>query len=150
MSNALPEPDRSCPTRTAIPLLFPIGRVPFFSGLLGLVPCASAFPRSGVRSHRTLGVRSHRTLGVLQSTSLRPPNPLCSPSRPARRTSRNTSPQRNWQKQWEEISHPHLQCKLRTLRQWEISAHTLRNHKSGLRSLELHSSRSCNDPGNGR
>ena len=58
-----------------------------------------------------------------------------------------TSPQRNWQKQWEEISHPHLQCKSRTLRQWEISTHTLQNHKSSLRSLELHSSRSCNDPG---
>ena len=55
VSNALPEPDRSRPTRAAIPLLFPIGRVPFFSGLLGLVPCALAFPRSGVRSHRTLG-----------------------------------------------------------------------------------------------
>ena len=79
----MPEPDRSRPTRTAIPLLFPIGRVPFFSGLLGLVPCASAFPRSGVRSHRTLG--------ALQSRSLRPPNPLCSPSRPARRTGRNRS-----------------------------------------------------------
>ena len=51
VSNALPEPDRSRPTRTAIPLLFPIGRVPFFSGLLSLDPCASAFPRSGVRSH---------------------------------------------------------------------------------------------------
>ena len=82
MSNALPEPDRSRPTRTATPLLFPIGRVPFFSGLLGLVPCASAFPHSGVRSHRILG--------ALQSRSLRPPNPLCSPSRPARRTGRNT------------------------------------------------------------
>ena len=84
VSNALPEPDRSRPTRTAIPLLFPIGCVPFFSGLLGLDPCASAFPRSGVRSHRTLG--------VLQSRSLRPLNPLCSPSRPARRTGRNSQP----------------------------------------------------------
>ena len=85
MSNALPEPDRSCPTRTAIPLLFPIGRVPFFSGLLGLDPCASAFLRSGVRSHRILG--------ALQSRSLRPPNPLCSPSQLARRTGRNRSEQ---------------------------------------------------------
>ena len=82
MSNALPEPDRSHPTRTAILLLFPIGHVPFFSGLLGLDPCASAFPRSGVRSHRTLS--------ALQSRSLRPLNHLCSPSRPARRTGRNS------------------------------------------------------------
>ena len=51
VSNTLPEPDRSRPTRTAIPLLFPIRRVPFFSGLLGLVPCALAFPCSGARSH---------------------------------------------------------------------------------------------------
>ena len=56
VSNALPEPNRSRPTRTAIPLLFPIGRIPFFSGLLGLVPCALAFPHSGVHSHQTLGV----------------------------------------------------------------------------------------------
>ena len=83
MSNALPEPDRSRPTWTAIPLLFPIGRVPFFSGLLGLVPCASAFLHSGVRSHQTLG--------ALQSRSLQPPNPLCSPSRLARRTGRNST-----------------------------------------------------------
>ena len=82
MSNALPKPDRSRPTRAAIPLLFLIGRVPFFSGLLGLDPCASAFPHSGVRSHRTLG--------ALQSRSLQPPNHLCSPSRPARRTGRNS------------------------------------------------------------
>ena len=81
VSNVLPEPNRSCPTRTAILLLFPIGRVSFFSGLLGLVPCTSAFPRSGVRSHRTLG--------VLLSRSLRPPNRPCSPSRPARRTGHN-------------------------------------------------------------
>ena len=80
----MPEPDRSRPTWTAIPLLFLIGHVPFFSGLLGLDPCTSAFPRSGVRSHRTLG--------ALQSRSLRPPNPLCSPSRPVRRTSHNNTP----------------------------------------------------------
>ena len=84
VSIALPEPDRSRPTRTAITLLFPIGRVPFFSGLLGPDPCASAFPRSGVRSHQTLG--------ALQSRSLRPPNPLCSPSRLARRTGCNKNP----------------------------------------------------------
>ena len=84
VSNTLPEPDRSRPTRTAIPLLFPIGHIPFFSGLLGLVPCTSAFPCSSVRSHRTLG--------ALQSRSLQPPNVLCSPSRLARRTSRNTLP----------------------------------------------------------
>ena len=84
MSNALPEPDRSRLTWTAVPLLFLIGRVPFFSGLLGLVPCTLAFLRSGVRSHQTLG--------ALQSRSLRPPNPLCSLSRPARRTGRNKNP----------------------------------------------------------
>ena len=81
MSNALPEPDRSRLTQTAIPLLFPIGHIPFFSGLLGLVPCALAFSRSGVHSHQTLG--------ALLSRSLRPLNHLCSVFRPARRTGRN-------------------------------------------------------------
>ena len=42
-------------TQAAISLLFPIRHVPFFSGLLGLVPCALAFLRSGVCSHQTLG-----------------------------------------------------------------------------------------------
>ena len=82
MSNALPEPDRSHPTRTATPLLFPIRRIPFFSGLLSLVPCALAFPCSGVHSHQTLG--------ALQSRSFRPPNRLCSVSQLARRTGRNS------------------------------------------------------------
>ena len=51
-----PNPKEVVRTRAAIPLLFPIGHVPFFLGLLGLAPCASAFPRSGVRNHWTLGV----------------------------------------------------------------------------------------------
>ena len=59
MDTFLPTP---CPnltevirTQAAIPLLFPIVCVPFFSGFLGLVPCALAFPCSGVHSHQTLG-----------------------------------------------------------------------------------------------
>ena len=78
-----PNPTEVARLVTAIPLLFPIGHVPFFSGLLGLDPCTLAFPRSSVRSHRTLG--------ALQSRSLRPPNHLCSLSRPARRTGHNNT-----------------------------------------------------------
>ena len=68
----MPEPNRSHPTQTAIPLLFPIGHVPFFSGLLGLVPCASAFPCSGVRSHRTLGALQSRSSDLRMFSVLRP------------------------------------------------------------------------------
>ena len=81
VSNVLPEPNRSRPTRAAIPLLFPIGHVPFFSGLLGLVPCTSAFPCSSVRSHQTLS--------VLQSRSFRPLNRSLFCPQPARRTGCN-------------------------------------------------------------
>ena len=43
-------------TWAATPLLFPIGRIPFFSKLLGLPSCALAFLCSGVHSHWTLSL----------------------------------------------------------------------------------------------
>ena len=56
-----PNPTEVICTQAAIPLLFPVRRVPFFSGLLGLDPCTLAFLRSGVRSHQTLGALQSRS-----------------------------------------------------------------------------------------
>ena len=72
MSNALPKPDRSRPTRAAIPLLFLIGRVPFFSGLLGLDP-ALRLSHAAVCAATELSVRCSQDLFDLRTTSvLRP------------------------------------------------------------------------------
>ena len=64
-----PNPTEVAHTQAAIPLLFLIGHVPFFSGLLSLVPCTLAFLHSSVCSHEP-SVCYSQDLSDLQTVSV--------------------------------------------------------------------------------
>ena len=73
VSNALPEPNRSCPTRTAILLLFPIGCVPFFSACSVLFP-ALRLSHAVVCAATELSVRCSQDLFDLWTFSVLSPD----------------------------------------------------------------------------